>query len=51
MLYGRPEMALFKFGGLKIIRQTIKLSTPLVILHVQHFFYEFDYAIWYAQWT
>ena len=29
----RPETALFKFGGLKIIRQTAKLNTPSIILH------------------
>ena len=28
----RPEMASFKFGGLKIICQTAKLNTPPIIL-------------------
>ena len=29
-------MALFKFGGLKIIRQTANLNTPPNILHIQY---------------
>ena len=32
----RPETALFKFGGLKIIRQTAKLNTPLIILRIRY---------------
>ena len=31
----RPEMALFKFGGLKIIRKTAKLNTLPIILHIR----------------
>jgi len=30
----KPEMALFKFGRLKIIRQTAKLNTPPIILRI-----------------
>ena len=33
----RPVMALFKFGGLKIIRQTAKLNTPPIILRIRYF--------------
>ena len=33
----RPETALFKFGGLKIIRQTAKLNTPPIILRIRYF--------------
>ena len=29
-------MALFKFGGLKIIRQTAKLNTPPIILRIRY---------------
>ena len=32
----RPVMALFKFGGLKIIRQTAKLNTPPIILRIRY---------------
>ena len=32
----RPEMVLFKFGGLKIIRQTTKLNTPPIFLHIRY---------------
>ena len=32
----RPETALFKFGGLKIIRQTAKLNTPPIILRIRY---------------
>ena len=35
----RPETALFKFGGLKIIRQTAKLNTPPIILRIQYLAY------------
>ena len=31
----RPEMALFKFGGLKIIYQIARLNTPPIIQHIQ----------------
>ena len=36
----RPETALFKFGGLKIIRQTAKLNTPPIILRIRYIGYE-----------
>ena len=32
----RPEMALFKFDGLKIIPQTTKLNTPPIILRIRY---------------
>ena len=32
----RPETVLFKFGGLKIIRQTTKLNTPSIILRIRY---------------
>ena len=31
----RPKTVLFKFGGLKIIRQTAKLNTPPFILRIR----------------
>jgi len=31
----RPEMTLFKFGELKINRQTAKLNTPPIILRIR----------------
>ena len=32
----KPETALFKFGGLKIIRHTAKLNTPPIILRIRY---------------
>ena len=32
----RPEMALFNFGRLKIIRQTAKLNTSPIILRIRY---------------
>ena len=31
-----PEMVFFKFGGLKIIRQTAKLNTLPIILRIRY---------------
>ena len=35
-----PEMALFKFGGIKIIRQTAKLNTSPIILRIRYFIFK-----------
>jgi len=32
----RPQMALFKFGGLKIIRQAAKLNVLPIIVRIQN---------------